>query len=149
MWIMQSSYTADLEWILTFSNHRCIVSSLNLSIAVTKHHEQSHIEKESIYLAHTSTSQPKKLNAGTQKQELESVEEHIAYLLTPHELLSLSCYTIQDHLSKSGTTHSEMSPLISIINLKKCPTAQSDGDIFLDKFFSFQMCLSLWSIWLK
>lgn len=54
-----------------------------------------------------------------------------AYWIAPHDLLSLLSESIQDHMSRNGTTLGGLGPLTSIINretlTKACPPANLIG----------------------
>ena len=69
-----------------------------------------------------------------------------AYWLASHDLLSLLSYTIQDHLSRNGPTHSGLGPPTSTINQKKknaLETCLTEALFFSIMIPSSSICLGL------
>lgn len=80
-----------------------------------KHHEQSQLEKESFSLQvivhHEGSQEPK------QRLRRNATD----WLASPAFVTWFFFISTQDHLSRSGTTHSELVPCISITNQKIMP----------------------------
>ena len=111
-----------------------VAVSVRVSVAVTEHHEQSHLRRIGLISAHSSTSQSiiersqgRNLRQEPRARLKQRPGKSAAHWLVPGGLLNLLSYAALDHLPKSGTTHNWLSPLTSIINQRNAPTDSVTG----------------------